>query len=123
MAAHHAPDHRALTGRLPAELVDELAELVDRAERLERLVADLAHRYDALRRWDAAWPERPDDPGTLDGDVLEAAGDNRVRALLSAIAAHAVEALEDRPMTAEQLRAHGLDGFEVRAGDEGGARG
>jgi hypothetical protein len=99
--------------QLSEALRAELAELLRIAEAVEPVMADLAERYDGLRRWDHAWPERADDPGTLDGDVLEAAGDNRVGALLGAVAARPLAALEGCETSGEQMRVYGLRGFGV----------
>lgn len=96
---------------LPHELATELEDLVRRVEALEPVVAAVAERYDRLRRWDHAWPDDPDDPAVLDARVLAASGDDRVRALLTAIAARANAALEGAPTPTGQLVAQGLTGF------------
>lgn len=96
---------------LPHELATELESLVCLVEALEPVVAAVAERYDRLQRWDHAWPDDPDDPAVLDARVLASSGDDRVRALLTAIAARASAALEGAPTPTAQLVAQGLTGF------------
>lgn len=102
---------------LPNELVAELEELVGLAEAAEPVVAALAERYERLQRWDHAWPADPDEPAMLDARVLSASGDDRVRALLTAIAARANAALEGAHTMPAQLEAPGLTGFGLAGRD------
>lgn len=102
---------------LPNELVAELEELVSLAESVEPIVAAIAERYERLRCWDEAWPGDPDDPTMLDAHVLSASGDDRVRALLTAMAARAEAALEGAHTPIAQLDAHGLSGFGLTSRD------
>lgn len=104
-------------GCLPTELVAELEELVSLAESVEPIVAAIAERYERLRCWDEAWPGDPNDPAMLDARVLSASGDDRVRALLTAMAARAEAALEGAHTPSIQLAAHGLSGFGLTSRD------
>lgn len=99
------------SNQLPAELRAELDELTAIANAIEPAVADLAERYHRLGRWNHAWPLDPTDPATLDPGVLAASGDDRLRAVLTSIAARAEAALEGAHTPPVELGRHGLTGF------------
>lgn len=99
------------SNRLPAELRAELDQLTAIANAIEPTVADLAERYHRLGRWNHAWPADPTDRAMLDTGVLAASGDDRLRAVLTSIAARADAALEGALTPPVELGRHGLTGF------------